>query len=149
VPDGFYEPRNLARMRPAAEGLLITIAGPPLERLGSNGARFASRLATAIGVRPYTYSVYAAQATELLLDAIGRSDGTRASVVREVFGAHVRNGILGNFTITPQGDTSTRIVTVYRVTHGHPRLWRVIEPRAALMSELRPDALNSDAGSTP
>jgi hypothetical protein len=32
-----------------------------------------------------------------LLDAIGRSDGTRASVVEEPFMTRVRNGIIGNF----------------------------------------------------
>jgi ABC-type branched-subunit amino acid transport system substrate-binding protein len=131
--DGFFEPRNLARMGRAAEGLLISIAGPPLERLGDAGTRFANRLAVAIGERPYTYSVYAAQATDLLLDAIGHSDGTRASVLRELFAAHVRHGILGSFAITSQGDTTAREVTIHRVTRGRPRLFRVIQPPAALV----------------
>jgi ABC-type branched-subunit amino acid transport system substrate-binding protein len=133
LSDGFFEPRNLARMGPAAEGLFISIAGPPLERLGSAGARFASRLAKAVGERPYTYSIYAAQAAGVLLDAIGRSDGTRASVVRKLFAARIHNGILGSFAITPEGDTSARAITIYRITHGRPRPWRVIEPPADLV----------------
>jgi branched-chain amino acid transport system substrate-binding protein len=133
LSDGFFEPRNLAGMRRAAEGLMISIAGPPLERLGSAGTRFASHLATAIGERPYTYSVYAAQATDLLLDAIALSDGTRASVVRQLFAARVHNGILGSFAITPEGDTTARAITIYRITHGKPRVSRVIEPPASLV----------------
>jgi DNA-binding SARP family transcriptional activator/ABC-type branched-subunit amino acid transport system substrate-binding protein len=133
VSDGFFEPRSLARMGPAAEGLLISIAGPPLERLGEAGTRFARRLAAAIGDRPYTYSVYAAQAMDLLLDAIGHSDGTRASVARELFATPVHNGILGSFAITPQGDTTARAVTIYRITRSRPRPWQVIEPRAGLV----------------
>jgi hypothetical protein len=133
LSDGFYEPRNLARMGRAAEGLMISIAGPPLERLGRAGAGFASHVAAAVGERPYTYSVYAGQATDLLLDAIARSDGTRASVVRQLFVARVHNGILGSFAITPNGDTTARAITVYRITHGRPGVWGLIEPPAGLI----------------
>ena len=131
--DGFFEPRNLAHMGRAAEGVLISIAGPPLERLGDAGTRFANRLSAAIGERPYTYSVYAAQATDLLLDAIGRSDGRRESVVRELLAARVHDGILGNFAIDPHGDTTARAITIYRITRGRPRPRHVIEPPAALV----------------
>jgi ABC-type branched-subunit amino acid transport system substrate-binding protein len=133
VSDGFFDPRNLARMGRAAEGVLISIAGPPLERLGEAGARFANRLAATIGERPYTYSVYAAQATDVLLDAIGHSDGTRASIVRTLFAARMHDGILGSFAIDSQGDTTARAVTIYRITRGRPRLFQVIKPPAGLV----------------
>jgi branched-chain amino acid transport system substrate-binding protein len=138
VPDGFFDAANLAHIGQSAEGMLISIAGPPLDALGSSGQRFTSRLAAAIGTRPYTYSVYAAQAAELLLDAIARSDGTRASVVRKVLSAHVDDGILGSFAITPTGDTTSRVVAIYRVSHGRPTVWRTIEPPASLVGGSRP-----------
>src|ERR671922_142218 len=103
------------------------------ERPGDSGRRFSDRLGATIGERPYTYSVYAAQATDLLLDAIGRSDGGRASVVRELFAARVQDGILGSFAIDSRGDTTARTVSVYRYTRGRPRLWQVIEPPAGLV----------------
>jgi branched-chain amino acid transport system substrate-binding protein len=134
VPDGFFDARNLAHIGRAGEGMLLSIAGLPLDRLGERGERFASRLASAIGTRPYTYSVYAAQAAELMLDAIGRSDGTRASVVRNVLSARVDGGILGSFAITPTGDTTSRVVSIYRVSHGRPTEWRTIEPPASLVA---------------
>ena len=60
----------------------------------------------------------AAQATDVLLTAIARSDGTRASVIHQLFRVHVKNGILGSFHFTPRGDISPATVLVYRVIHG-------------------------------
>lgn len=59
-------------------------------------------------------SVYAAQAAEVLLDAIARSDGTRASVVEELFRTKVERGLLGAFTFDENGDISTSPVAIYR-----------------------------------
>jgi hypothetical protein len=53
--------------------------------------------------------------------------------VRELFATHVHHGILGSFTITPQGDTSARDITIYRVAHAAFRFWDVIRPRADLL----------------
>lgn len=128
LSDGFSGSANVARLGPAAEGLMISFAGLPLDRLGPAGARFASRLAHAIDASPLPYSIYAGEATNLLLDAIARSDGTRASVTRQLLAARVHHGILGDFTITPQGDTTARAITIYRVTHGRMRTWGVIRP---------------------
>jgi hypothetical protein len=53
-----------------------------------------------------------------LLDAIARSDGTRASVTRRLFDTRVTNGILGSFWITTTGDTSLNAITIHRVVGG-------------------------------
>ena len=45
---------------------------------------FVRRFEESIGRSPHPYAVYAAQAAELLLDALGRSDGSRAQVSRAV-----------------------------------------------------------------
>ena len=67
----------------------------------------------------------AAQATNVLLTAIARSDGTRASVIHQLFRVHVKNGILGSFHFTPRGDISPATVLVYRVIRG-PALTRAV-----------------------
>jgi ABC-type branched-subunit amino acid transport system substrate-binding protein len=72
--------------------------------------------------------VYAAQAAQVLIDAIARSDGTRRSVTRELFATKVRDGLLGDFDITPSGDTTAGAVTIYRIHDGRRRLVTVIEP---------------------
>jgi ABC-type branched-subunit amino acid transport system substrate-binding protein len=56
------------------------------------------------------------QATEALLAAIRRSDGTRASVTQELFGLEIKNGILGNFRLDENGDMSPATISVYRIT---------------------------------
>jgi ABC-type branched-subunit amino acid transport system substrate-binding protein len=60
------------------------------------------------------YAAYAGQATEVLLDAIARSDGSRASVVKQLFSLRVRRGILGDFRFTPTGDITQQPITILR-----------------------------------
>ena len=75
----------------------------------------------------------AAQATEVLLAAIARSDGTRRSIVRALFATRIRAGLLGSFGFTPEGDITRRSVAIYRLSRGALRPWRVIEPPATLL----------------
>jgi branched-chain amino acid transport system substrate-binding protein len=138
LSDGFWGSANVARLGPTAEGLMISFAGPPLDRLPPAGARFARLLGRAVGARPLNYSIYAGEATHLLLDAIARSNGTRSSVTRQLLSARVHHGILGDFAITPQGDTTAREITIYRVTDGRLRTWGVIHPRPALVRDVGP-----------
>ena len=54
----------------------------------------------------------------MLLDAIARSDGTRGSVVKELFATKVENGILGSFSFDRFGDIVPAPVGVYRFENG-------------------------------
>jgi ABC-type branched-subunit amino acid transport system substrate-binding protein len=60
-------------------------------------------------------AVYAAQSAEVLLDAIARSDGTRASVAGQLLATRVRGGLLGAFRFDANGDISESPVTILRV----------------------------------
>jgi ABC-type branched-subunit amino acid transport system substrate-binding protein len=79
------------------------------------GDPFAARL---VVPEPTRYAVAAAQATDVMLEAIARSDGTRASVTRNLFRTRISNGILGSFWITPAGDTTLNAVAVHRIIGG-------------------------------
>jgi len=92
-----------------------------------------SRFEARLGQAPEQYSVYAAQATQLLLDAVARSNGTRASVNHELFTSRVHDGILGDFAITPSGDTTASKVTIYRLTAGELKRLTVITPPPNLL----------------
>jgi branched-chain amino acid transport system substrate-binding protein len=128
-PDGLTPISAFAELvGPAAEGITVSVTVPALERLGPEGRRFLSDFRQAIGRPVETYSVVAAQATEVLLEAIARSDGTRASVTRELFKTKVSNGILGSFSFDRIGDTTAGAITVYRVEQGKPVLFTVITP---------------------
>lgn len=102
-----------------ALGTFVTLAGAVPERLPPEGARFVERFGrTQVGVEIEPAAVYAAQAAHVLLDAIGRSDGTRASVVEELFRTRVRNGLLGSFGFDENGDITESPVTILRVEAG-------------------------------
>jgi ABC-type branched-subunit amino acid transport system substrate-binding protein len=89
------------------------------DRLSPAGVRFARRFGKVqAGVEVQPSAVYAAQAAEVLLDAIARSDGTRASVLEELFATEVRNGLLGSFAFDANGDTTESPVTIMRVALG-------------------------------
>jgi ABC-type branched-subunit amino acid transport system substrate-binding protein len=58
----------------------------------------------------------AAQAAELVLDAIARSDGTRSSVLKEIKASKVEDGILGDFGFDENGDITVAQIPMVRVT---------------------------------
>jgi hypothetical protein len=62
----------------------------------------------------------AGQAAELVLGAIGRSDGTRASVLHEMRASEVNGGILGSFGFDAHGDITTASIPVLRITGATP-----------------------------
>ena len=66
------------------------------------------------------FALHAAQATEVVLDAIARSDGTRASVLRELRTIQVKDGILGDFRFDRYGDITPAKITILRVTGSTP-----------------------------
>ena len=119
--DPFFSlPELLKSAGPALRGLYLTVTdvppgAPGVPAAGRQFARdFGSLESPTFGVLP------AAQATELVLDAIARSDGTRESVLKEIQGARVRNGILGDFRIDKNGDITPARIAVFRVTGATP-----------------------------
>ena len=132
----------------AARGTYISIDGMVFERLAAAGRKFWRDFgSTQPGANVDVAAVYAAQAAELLLDAIGRSNGTRASVSAQLFKARVRDGLIGSFAIDDVGDPRPAPVTIVRVEHGGganivggydgARVERVITPPARLLGERR------------
>ena len=119
-PDGLTPlPLFVERAGQAALGVYVSLAGAVTERLPRAGSRFVERFGRTqpgVGIEPT--AVYAAQATEVLLDAIARSDGTRASVVEGLFETRVRGGLLGSFGFDANGDITESPVTILRVARG-------------------------------
>jgi ABC-type branched-subunit amino acid transport system substrate-binding protein len=106
-PDGFTPYSATLGAGSAAQGMYISYAGQPLERLGPAGQKFIKEFRAYAKIKGNMppYAVYQAQAAQIMLDAIGRSNGTRLSVVREMFKTNVRNGIMGTFRFDKNGDT--------------------------------------------
>ena len=132
TPDGFNGSDLVAELGSSAEGMTMSLPGTPISALPPAGRKFVSEFGASLIAPAQTDTPYAAQATQLMLDAIARSDGTRASVTHQLLTAKVSNGILGNFAITPNGDTTADAITIYQVRNGTLRLLKIISPPPAL-----------------
>ncbi len=132
-PDGFASVRDFAhQVGPAVEGMVVSYPEIEPSLLRGTGAQFVDRFGKEVGGSFYPWTAYGAQAADVLLDAIARSNGTRTSVTNQLFATRVRNGIVGSFAFTPSGDTTTGSVTIIRIEHGQPVPLQVITPPATL-----------------
>jgi ABC-type branched-subunit amino acid transport system substrate-binding protein/predicted Ser/Thr protein kinase len=75
---------------------------------------------------PGGFVLEAAQATELVLRAIARSDGSRESVLRELKASRVKNGLLGSFRFDRNGDLTPASVAIVRITKTDSVIDRVV-----------------------
>ncbi len=118
APDGFAFSSVAHELGAAGEGMLVTTTSVPSELLPPAGEQFVREFGHPVGEAGFLGAPEAAQATEVLLDAIASSDGTRASVVEELFATKVENGILGSFSFDRFGDIVPAPVGVYRFENG-------------------------------
>jgi ABC-type branched-subunit amino acid transport system substrate-binding protein len=113
--DGFFEPDTLRELGRPADGLYVVYPG--LSPSAPDLTPAARRFVREFGAQDEEYGVLeAAQATETVLAAIARSDGTRASVLAELQNTREQDSILGDFTFDPYGDITPARFTVLRVT---------------------------------
>src|SRR6185503_17180779 len=115
-------------VKPAdAEGLYIEVYGVPNAELPPRGRQLLSELEARTGdAGPDGGAAYGAQAAELLLDAIARSDGTRRSVSEQLRRASTTDGLLGDVRFDELGDLVRAPVTIYRMTAEGLEVERVV-----------------------
>jgi branched-chain amino acid transport system substrate-binding protein len=117
APDGFTPFDEVDKAGTAAtEGMFVTVAGASANALvteGGAGREFINAFKADTGVsRVEPYTAYAAQAAQVLLDAIEAAGDDRAAIIENILGAQV-DGILGQFSINEEGDVSSGAITVY------------------------------------
>jgi hypothetical protein len=138
MPDGFTTQATIDEAgADNAKGSFLTVAGGDVSKLTGEGKTFLDGFKKELGGKPVDpYGVYAAQAAVVLLDAIERSDGTRAGVIAEVFKTKLTNSILGSFEINENGDVAggQGVIVKYTVYKAGTKLEAVKEvaPRQAL-----------------
>src|SRR5262249_18749002 len=139
APDGFTTTATITGAGSAgpknAEGMYMSVAGAPPDALKGAGRDFVNGFKSAQGVsavEPYT--AYAAQAAEVMLQAIENSDGTRAGVMAQLFNTKITDGILGSFTINKNGDTNSNPVTIDVAKAGKLSTFKVIPPSTSLVA---------------
>jgi branched-chain amino acid transport system substrate-binding protein len=119
----------------AANNMYISQPGIPTDQLKGEGKKFVDDFTAETGkstVDPYT--AYAAQAAVVLLDAIDRA-GTddRGKIADELFKTDIKDGILGNFKIDENGDTTLGTVTFFQVKNGEPNFVKTITPELSFV----------------
>jgi branched-chain amino acid transport system substrate-binding protein len=129
APDGFSDPKSNGA---AFDDSYVSVAGQPPSGLKGEGKTFVDDFGAQIGATPNPYSQYGAQAMDVMLDAIEKSDGTRGSVAKNLFGLKVTDGIIGTFTINAKGDTSLNPITIYQQKAGKLNPLKTIVPAKSL-----------------
>ncbi len=143
-PDGFASQATIDESGGAATGAYLSNAGVPIDQItGAAAAKFVGQLkAGPLSGKPIEpYAVYAGQAAEVVLDAIGASDGTREDVLAKLFATSVTDGMVGSFKFDENGDpeeASGAVVgfTMYKA-NGELKSVRSFSPKAKTVEAAR------------
>ena len=104
-----FESAGRAARGRAVDGWLPVGAMPP------EGRALAADLGRSQNTsRAHPWAVYAAHATEVALDAIARSDGSRRSVAQALLRTDLRGGALGPTSFDARGDLRAAPVAILR-----------------------------------
>jgi branched-chain amino acid transport system substrate-binding protein len=134
LPDGFTPlSATMQQAGSAAEGAFVSVAGLPNESLKGAGAKFVKDFTKADKRAPDPYSVYAAQSAEALVGAIAQSNGTRSDITKQLFRINLKNSLLGTLHFNANGDVTANPVTIYKVTSGKAKTFKVIVPPKSLV----------------
>ena len=137
--DAFTEIADL----PAADALRVVTPGLRPGAFPPAGERFVDRLAARIDVDRSLlepYAIHAAEAADLVLEAIADSDGSRPGVLEALFDADREAGPLGAFRFGENGDAIPAgggVVcgfTVYTIADGALEPESTVLPRPALLA---------------
>jgi branched-chain amino acid transport system substrate-binding protein len=136
LPDGFTPISAVAQgAGAAANGAYVSVAGVPNSQLKGTGKAFLVAFTKAQKQTPDPYSVYAAQAAVVMLSAISKSNGTRASVTQQIFKTNLANSITGTVRFNANGDIQGGPVAIYRIKAGKSTDYTVLYPPATLVKK--------------
>jgi branched-chain amino acid transport system substrate-binding protein len=116
MPDGFTTQATIDEAGRASRGAFSSVAGVPADQLSGAGQQFVDDFIAETGAEPplEPYTAYAAQATEILLQAIEQGGGDRAAVIQSMFEFSTTDGIIApEFEINENGDPTVGPVTIY------------------------------------
>jgi branched-chain amino acid transport system substrate-binding protein len=107
MPDGFTTQQTIDESGVEnTRGAFFSVAGVPVDQFESQQAKdFITEFEQSLGGEPVDpYAIYGAQAAQIVMDAIAASDGSRGSVMENMFATEVSGGYLGDFTFNENGD---------------------------------------------
>ena len=135
APDGFTPISAVVKGAGTdAEGMTVSVAGLPNEKLPAGGKKFVASFTKANGGKaPDPYSVYAAQAAEVIVGAISKSNGSRSDITAQLFKLKLPGSILGTMSFNKNGDVNANPVTIYQIKSGKSTTYKVIVPPNSLV----------------
>jgi branched-chain amino acid transport system substrate-binding protein len=148
LPDGFTTDAIFDRSQggtPNAKGAFFSVAGVGIDRYKGAALKFINGFKTKLNGKPVDpYAILAAQAGQVLLGAIAKSDGSRSDVISKVYATKVSNGLIGSFTFNKNGDLSNAqgvapLFTIYKGTN-HLNTLLTTAPQAKLVAAARKEA---------
>jgi branched-chain amino acid transport system substrate-binding protein len=110
LPDGFTTNAIFDRSQggtPNAKGAYFSVAGVGIDKYQGAAKTFISGFQKQLNGKPVDpYAILAAQAAQVMLDAIAKSDGSRSDVIKKMYATKVNNGLIGSFSFNKNGDLS-------------------------------------------
>jgi ABC-type branched-subunit amino acid transport system substrate-binding protein len=134
--DGFAQQSTIEQAGQASAGMFVSLPGRAPGTLTGAGDAFVKQVRSQVGEQPIeVFAPYAGQAAAVLIEAI-RKGQTRAGAISELFKTDVKDGIVGDFVITPTGDPEPAPISVQRAQKNFV-LARTITPPPDLVSAAR------------
>ena len=148
LPDGFTTDAVFQRAEggtPDAKGAFFSVAGVGIDRYKGPSLDFVQGFKQTLNGKPVDpYAILGAQAGKVLINAIGKSDGSRSQVITNVFNTKVNNGLIGSFAFNDNGDLTSAsgaavLFTIYKGTN-HLVTLLTAAPEANLVQAARKEA---------
>ena len=129
VSDGFVLSSLFEEAGPEnIEGAYGTAPTFPPDQLEGAGKEFFDQFSEAEGGKALeVYTVYAAAAAQVTIDAISRSDGSREDVIAKLFETDIPDSVVGPMSFNEEGDPVEATETIYQAKDGE---WTFLETRA-------------------
>jgi branched-chain amino acid transport system substrate-binding protein len=148
LPDGFTTDAVFDRSQggtPNATGAFFSVAGVGIDKYKGAALKFIDGFKATLNGKPVDpYAILGAQAGQVLLNAVGTSDGTRADVLKRVYATKVTNGLIGNFQFNQNGDLSgaNGAAVLFTIYKGTTKLNTLLTtaPEPALVAAARKEA---------
>jgi branched-chain amino acid transport system substrate-binding protein len=146
LPDGFTTDSIFKRSEggtPQANGAFFSVAGVGIDKYTGPALKFINGFKKQLGGKAVDpYAILGAQAAQVLLDAIEKSDGTRSSVIENVFKTKVDKGLIGSFEFNENGDLSGAkgaavLFTIYVGENNHLKTLLTTNPEPKLTEAAR------------
>jgi branched-chain amino acid transport system substrate-binding protein len=146
LPDGFTTDAIFQRSEggtPQANGAFFSVAGVGIDKYKGAALKFIDGFKSELGGKPVDpYAILGAQAAQVLIDAIDKSDGSRPSVIDQIFKVKIDNGLIGSFEFNKNGDITgakgaALLFTIYEGAGNHLKTILTTGPEASLVEAAR------------